>query len=72
MFQHPDTGYHQTKLLLLRRMQSEKCADEMFNLLRDTFNRAMIAEGVVVSRAEQSRMLRDMLDDLVTEILKKL
>jgi hypothetical protein len=72
MFQPPDNSYHQTKLRLLRRMQSEKSAEEILVVIREAFNRAMIAEGIIISRAEQSRMLRDVLDDLVTEILKKL
>jgi hypothetical protein len=72
MFQHPDTGDHQVKLRLLRRMEAEKSAEQVLNVMRAAFNRAMIAEGIVMSRAEQSLMLREVLDDLVTEILKRL
>jgi hypothetical protein len=72
MFQHPDTGYHQTKLRLQRRMQSEHTADSLLEMVREAFKRAQIAEGITMSRAEQSRMLRDVLDEMVSEMLKKL
>ncbi len=72
MFQHPDTGYHQIKLRLQRRMQSEKTAEQLLEMVREAFKRAQVAEGIVMSRAEQNRMLRDVLDDMVSEILKRL
>ena len=72
MFQHPDTGYHQIKLRLQRRMQSENTADSLLEMVREAFKRAQIAEGITMSRAEQNRMLRDVLDEMVSEMLKKL
>ncbi|NWF71063.1 MAG: hypothetical protein HXY40_18425 [Chloroflexi bacterium] len=65
------TAYHQTKILIQKRMQSENTAEQMSALLHAAFRRALIAEEIVISRAEQNRMLREILDDIVTEMLKK-
>ncbi len=72
MFQRPDQSYHQMKLMLQRRLESEKTAEQLLASVREAFHRAMVAEGIAMSRTEQSRMLRDVLDEMMSEMLKKL
>jgi hypothetical protein len=72
MYEHPDSGYHQIKLRILRRIQSEQTAEQVLELVRESLRRAMVAEVMVMSRSEQTRMLRDVLDDVMKDILKKL
>ncbi|MFN8376907.1 MAG: hypothetical protein U0694_29040 [Anaerolineae bacterium] len=72
MFQRSEQSYHQTKLTLQRRLESEKTADQLLEVARGAFQRAMVAEGIIMARTEQNRMLRDLLDEMLKEMLKKL
>jgi hypothetical protein len=71
MYEYPDSGYHQIKLRILRRLQSEHTTEHVLELVRESLRRAIVAETLVMSRGEQSRMLRDVLDELMKDMLKK-
>ncbi len=69
MFPNPSL---ELKTALIRRMQADHFDDKVFTVVKQAYADAIRAEGIVFSRAERDRLLRELMKDLLGEMLKKL
>jgi len=53
-------------------MQSAKIDDEIFNAVAKVFEQILTSENVVLSRPEKARLLRQILQPVLTDMVAKL
>lgn len=59
------------KVKVNQHLQAKKLDDKIFEMIEEAYQEALVAEGVVLSRFEQQRMLRDILGDVLEGVIKK-
>jgi hypothetical protein len=57
---------------MFQYVQSMKVEDKIFEVVKNTYEHALLRENVVLSRAEKSRMLSQIMKMVLKEMLEKL
>jgi len=65
-------SYFDLKKRIIQRMQSAKIDDEIFNAVAKVFEQILTSENVVLSRPEKARLLRQILQPVLTDMVAKL
>jgi hypothetical protein len=72
----PNSDDFEKRLLTIKskinqRLQGKKLDQKIFEMIQDDYQEALVVEGVVLSRVEQNRMLRDLLGEVFERVIKK-
>ncbi len=54
-----------------QRLQGKKLDQKIFEMIQDDYQAALVVEGVILSRVEQNRMLRDLLGEVFERVVQK-
>ena len=65
-------SYVDLRKRMFQYVQSMKVEDKIFEVVKNTYEHALIRENVVLSRAEKSRMLSQIMKMVLKEMLEKL
>jgi hypothetical protein len=68
----PDDPFKRLKDQLRRRLQEEMVDDKIFALVKETYTTVIQSENIVLSRAEQNRLLQAVLKETLNDMLAKL
>jgi hypothetical protein len=76
MLMFPNSDDFEKRLLFIKgkidqHLQAKKLDDKIFEMIQDDYQAALVVEGVVLSRFEQQRMLRDLLGEVFERVIKK-
>ena len=65
-------SYMDLRKRMFQNVQSMKVEDKIFEVVKNTYEQALIRENVVLSRAEKSRLLSQIMKMVLKEMLEKL
>jgi hypothetical protein len=65
-------SYIDLRKRMLRHVQSSRVNDKIFEMVQNAYEQALIRENVILSRAERSRMLSQIMKMVLKEMLDKL
>jgi hypothetical protein len=54
-----------------QHLQAKKLDQKVFEMIQDDYQAALVVEGVILSRVEQQRMLRDLLGEVFERVIQK-
>lgn len=72
----PNSDDFEKRLLTIKskvnqRLQGKKLDQKIFEMIQDDYQEALVSEGVILSRFEQNRMLRDLLGEVFERVIQK-
>ena len=65
-------SYIDLRKRMLRHVQSSKVNDKIFEVVKHSYEQALIRENVILSRAERSRLLSQIMKMVLKDMLDKL
>src|SRR5687768_7425443 len=65
-------SYIDLRKRMLQHVQLMRVNDQIFKVIQNAYEHAMITENVVLSRAEKNRMLSQIIKGVLEEMIKKL
>ena len=65
-------SYVDLRKRMLQHVQYMKVNDQIFKVIQNAYEHAMITENVVLSRAEKNRMLSQIIKGVLEDMIKKL
>lgn len=65
-------SYIDLRKRMLRHVQSSKVNDKIFEVVKNSYEQALIRENVILSRAERSRLLSQIMKMVLKDMLDKL
>ena len=65
-------SYIDLRKRMLRHVQSSKVNDKIFEVVQNSYEQALIRENVILSRAERSRLLSQIMKIVLKDMLDKL
>jgi len=65
-------SYIDLRKRMLQHVQSMKINDQIFKVIQNAYEHAVITENVVLSRAEKNRMLSQIIKAVLEDMIKKL
>ncbi|HEX9921837.1 MAG TPA: hypothetical protein VGD99_04180 [Anaerolineae bacterium] len=68
----PDDPFKRLRDRLRLYMKEEMVGDKLLDLAKDSCNEFLRRENIILSRTEQSRLLRAVLQDIVDDMLNEL
>jgi len=57
---------------MLQHVQSSMVNDQIFEVVKNAYEKALIRENIILSRAEKNRMLSQIIKMVLEDMLKKL
>jgi hypothetical protein len=60
------------KSLVIQQMRADQFEDRVFTVIKQAYTGVINAHGIVLSRTENDRLLREVVKELLEEMLKKL
>lgn len=64
--------YKQLRERIRLRLKEEMINDKIFGLVQDAYTALLRTENVILSRPERNRLLRDVLKDVLTDMLAEI
>ena len=68
-----DSGsYIDLRKRMLQHVQYSRVNDQIFEVMKNAYEKALIRENIILSRAEKNRMLSQIMKMVLEDMLKKL
>ena len=67
-----DDPYKQIRDRIRLRLKEEMINDHIFGLVKDAYTELLRTENIILSRTEHNRLLRDILKDVLTDMLAEI
>ena len=67
-----DGPYKQLRDRIHLRLKEEMINDHIFGLVKDAYTELLRTENIILSRTEHNRLLRDILKDVLTDMLAEI
>lgn len=64
-----DDPFEQLKKRIKQRMKNDKVGQQIRNTVQDSFQAALRAENIILSRTERDRLQRALLQDILKDLL---
>ena len=65
-------SYVDLRKRMLQHVQSSRVNDQIFEVVKNAYETALIRENIILSRAEKNRMLSQIMKLVLEDMLKKL